>query len=318
MSVKKKNIKSVLRVSTAFVLLAGLTVSLLSCSNPSADNTSNSNQTTLKIAFPGRKDSADLRRKVSAVTTFLSDKLGYPVQGLIGSSGGAVESLKLNQSDVAFLSSKPALKAEEFANARLYLAEVRPKYSGKYTYSSSIVVAKDSPLQPKSTTKETLAQLKGKRAAFTSRNSTSGFIFPIGELIKQGLVSDADRLDNFFSDVFYGGSYSGALISVVRGRSDVAVVSEYALNPPYISEEEKSKLRVLYQIKGVPAHGVAIDDDVPPEKREKIIQALQELNKPENNKLLRDLYNSTELVKIDHDQHLKPVREALEALEKKN
>ncbi|MEM7554127.1 MAG: phosphate/phosphite/phosphonate ABC transporter substrate-binding protein [Cyanobacteria bacterium P01_A01_bin.84] len=315
MSVSKKNILS---ASTAFVVLIGLALATVSCSGSNANNTSGQNQKTLKIAFPGRKDSAELRKKVSLVTAFLSKELGYPVQGLIGSSGGAVESLKLNQSDIAFLSSKPALKAEEFANARLYLAEVRPKYSGKYTYSSSVVVAKDSPLQPKATTKETLAQLKGKRVAFTGRNSTSGFIFPVGELIKQGLVSDTDRLNKFFGEVFYGGNYTGALLSVVRGRSDVAVVSEYALNPPYISEEEKSKLRVLYQIKGVPAHGVAIDDDIPEEKREKIIQALLKLNKPENNKLLRDLYNSTELVKIDHDTHLKPIREALKAIEKKN
>lgn len=303
--------------ATTFVILAGLLTSIVGCTETQGSNTSEAqaNQETLKIAFPGRKDSAELKQKVSAVTDFLSKELGFPVQGLIGSSAGAVESLRINQSDVAFLSSKPALKAEEFANARLYLAEVRPKYSGKYTYNSIIVVGKDSPMQPKSSEKETLEQLRGKRAALTSPNSTSGFVFPVGELMKYGLVSNPDRLTDFFSNVSYGGNYSRALVPVARGRADVAAVSEYALNPPYISEEEKSQLRVLHKIPGVPAHGVVIDDDVPEEKRERIINALQKLNEPENNKLLRDLYNSTELVKVDHDKHLQPIRDALERVE---
>jgi phosphonate transport system substrate-binding protein len=88
-------------------------------------------------------------------------------------------------------------------------------------------------------------------------------------------------------------------------------VSEYALNSPYITPEEKSQLRVLHRINGVPAHGIAIDDDIPSGDREKIISALLKLNQSQNNQLLRNLYNSTELVRVDHNTHLAPVREAL-------
>ena len=45
--------------------------------------------------------------------------------------------------------------------------------------------------------------------------------------------------------------------------------------------------------------------------REKLINALLKLNKSENNQLLSSLYNSTELVRVDHNRHLQPVREAL-------
>ncbi len=87
-------------------------------------------------------------------------------------------------------------------------------------------------------------------------------------------MPNRDRLDGFFGQVSYGGNYSEALQAVVRGQADVAVVSEYALNPPYITAEEKSQLRVLHAITGVPAHGIAIDDDVPAPTREKFINAL--------------------------------------------
>ena len=173
------------------------------------------------------------------------------------------------------------------------------------------MVRKDSPLQSKSSTKQALEQLRGKKMAFTSPTSGSGFVFPVGELVKQGFVPNRDRLTGFFGQVSYGGNYSGALQALLRGQADVAAVSEYALNPPYITAQEKQQLRILTAISGVPAHGVAIDDDVAPNTRAKIINAMLKLNQSSNNQLLKNLYNSTELVRVNHSQHLAPMREAL-------
>ncbi|MBD2138958.1 phosphate/phosphite/phosphonate ABC transporter substrate-binding protein [Anabaena sp. FACHB-1237] len=266
---------------------------------------------TLTIVFPSRSDSTDLQTKANNVAAFLSKELGIPVKAQVGDDTAAVEALRANRADVAFLSSRPALKAEQLANAKLYLAEVRKNYSGRYTYNSVFVVPNNSPLKSKNTAKATLEQLRGKSMAFTSPTSGSGFIFPVSELVKQGFVPNKDRVDSFFGKVSYGGNYSKALDAVVRGQADVAVVSEYALFPPYLPAENRDKVRVLYKISGVPAHGIAIDDDVPVVMREKIINAFLKLNKSENNQLLTSLYNSTELVRVDHNRHLKPTREAL-------
>lgn len=265
----------------------------------------------LTIVFPSRSDSTDLQTKANNVAAFLSKELGIPVKAQIGDDTAAVEALRANRADVAFLSSRPALKAEQLANAKLYLAEVRKNYSGRYTYNSVFVVPNNSPLKSKNTTKATLEQLRGKSIAFTSPTSGSGFIFPVSELVKQGFVPNKDRVGGFFSKVSYGGNYSKALDAVVRGQADVATVSEYALFPPYLPAENRDKVRVLHKISGVPAHGIAIDDDVPVVIREKLINAFLKLNKPENNQLLTSLYNSTELVRVDHKRHLQPAREAL-------
>jgi len=265
----------------------------------------------LTIVFPTRSDSTDLQNKANNVAAFLSKELGIPVKAQVGDETAAVEALRANRADVAFLSSRPALKAEQLANSRLYLAEVRKNYSGRYTYNSIFVVPNNSQLKSKNSPKATLEQLRGKTIAFTSPTSGSGFIFPVSELVKQGFVPNRDRLDAFFSKVSYGGNYSKALDAVVRGQADVAVVSEYALFPPYLAAENRDKVRILHKISGVPAHGIVIDDDVPVIIREKLINALLKLNKSDNNQLLTSLYNSTELVRVDHDRHLKPVREAL-------
>lgn len=311
--------KQMIGASVALLALSSIISSFASkqaVANPTTANyqqdlAQNTAQTTLKIAFPSRADATDMQRKADAVAAVLSQELKMPVEAIVSDDTAAVEALRADKVDVAFLSSRPALKAEQLANARLYLAEVRPNYSGGYTYRSVFVVPSDSPLKSQSDSKQTLEQLRGKKIAFTSPTSGSGFIFPVGELVKQGLVPSRDRLEGFFGQVSYGDNYSGALQAVLRGQADVATVSEYALKPPHITDAEGKKLRVIYGISGVPAHGVAIDDDVPAAMRANLIDAMLKLNQPENNKLLLDLYNSTELVKVDHNKHLQPMRDAL-------
>jgi phosphonate transport system substrate-binding protein len=39
---------------------------------------------------------------------------------------------------------------------------------------------------------------------------------------------------------------------------------------------------------------------------------MMKLNQPANNGLFKSLYNSTQLVKVEHNQHLAPMREALQ------
>ena len=109
-----------------------------------------------------------------------------------------------------------------------------------------------------------------------------------------------------------GDGYSSALQALLRGQADVAVVSEYALLPPWITAEEGKKLRVLHSVPNVPAHGIVIDDSVPADLREKLIKAFLKLNEPENKALFLSLYNSTELVKVDHEQHLATMRTAIQ------
>ncbi|MCY7337892.1 MAG: phosphate/phosphite/phosphonate ABC transporter substrate-binding protein [Chamaesiphon sp.] len=264
----------------------------------------------LRIAFPTRAGKADLQKDANAVAAFISQEIGRPVEAIVSDETAAVEALRANKVDVAFLSSRPAIKAQQLANAGLYLAEVRSNYSGGHTYKSIFVVPSDSPLTS-GTSKSTLEQLKGKRIAFTSPTSGSGFIFPVGTLVNNGLVPNRDRLTGFFGQVAYGGDYSKALQAVLRGQADVAAVSEYALAEPYITTAESKKLRILYSTPGVPAHGVAIDDSVAPADRVKLVNAMLLLNQPKNNKLLQNLYNSTKLVKVNGDSHLQPMRESM-------
>ena len=266
----------------------------------------------IRIVFANRRDATDLQNKANRVAQILSKEIGMPVEAVIGDETAAVEALRANRAEVAFVAGRAALKAEQLAKARMYLAEVRSDYSGGNTYDSVFVVRQDSPLRPKGSSKQTLEQLRGKKMAFTSRTSGSGFIFPVGELVGTGLVTGPDRLEGFFGNVFYGDGYSSALQAVLRGQSEVAAVSEYALLPPWVTAEEGKRLRVLQKVAGVPAHGIVIDDRIPAPMRERLVNAFMKMNEPANNQLFRSLYNSQRLVKVDHARHLATLRQALQ------
>ncbi len=313
----------------ACIGLMGLVSSISACQSPPAGPNSSTNAPSpnsaspssaaadtalkqLRIVLPSRAGTTDVQRKADAVAQLLSTALKMPVEAIVADDTAAVEALKADKAEVAFLGSRAALKANQLTGAKLYLAEVRANYSGGNTYRSIFVVRNDSPLQKNNDAKANLSQLKGKKIAFTSPTSGSGFIFPVSELVQQGLVPDRDRLGGFFGDVSYGGNYGTALQAVLRGQADVATVSEYALKPPHVTEAEGQQLRVLHEISGVPAHGVAIDDRVPEATRNQIIAALEKLNEPANNALLTELYNSEKLIKVDHDTHLAPVKAALQ------
>jgi phosphonate transport system substrate-binding protein len=268
---------------------------------------SSGNSPTITIVFASRSDSTDLQQKADAVAKILSTESGLDIKAKVADETAAVESLNANQADIAFLGSRGALKAEKLTKAKMYLAEVRPTYSGGKTYNSIFVVPKDSKLA-------NLKSLKGQRMAFTSPTSGSGFIFPVSTLMTEKLVTNKEKLDQFFGKVTYGGNYGKALQSVLRGQADVAAVSEYAMSAPHITAEEAQKLKVIHKISGVPAHGIVIDDDVSESVREKVVNALLKMNSGSNNELFKSLYNSTELVKVDHDNHLAPMKKALAAI----
>ncbi len=85
-------------------------------------------QKKIVIVFASRRDATDLKTKAEAVSKILSQQIGVPVEAVIASESAAVEALRANRSDVAFLGSRAAIQAEKTTNAKLYLAEVRSDY----------------------------------------------------------------------------------------------------------------------------------------------------------------------------------------------
>ena len=79
----------------------------------------------IRIVFANRRDATDLQNKANQVAAILSKAMGMPVEAVIGDETAAVEALRADRADVAFVAGRAALKAEQLAKGRMYLAEVR-------------------------------------------------------------------------------------------------------------------------------------------------------------------------------------------------
>lgn len=258
----------------------------------------------LVFAFQRQKDPAQLKEDADAVGARLSEKLGMPVDVVIPTAYGAtVQALISKRADVAYLSSLPYLLAKRETGVEILLVEQR---DGKAFYDSVFVVAKDSPIQ-------SLEDLKGKRMAFTSATSSSGYVFPYGHLVEKGLLTAGAKPDTFFSQFSFAGGYDKALMAVARGQADVAAVSAYTMEgetaDKYLPAEERAKLRILARVPNVPTHLIAVRSDLPQEVKDKVKETLLALSKEEPERM-KDVYGAAVFAVAD-ETHVAAAEEAL-------
>ncbi len=259
---------------------------------------------TIVFSFQKQKNPDELKSATLTVSEYLSKKIGKKVEVIVPTSYGAtVQGLISNKVHIAYMDSLPFILASAETQLEIIAVEKR---KGRTDYDSLIVVAKESPIQ-------TLSDLKGKKMAFSSQTSTSGYLFPLSQLVSQNQIKKQDEINQYFSQVTYAGGYDKALLAVANGQSDVAAFSDYAFEGPkadlYGTEEIRKKVRVLDRISGVPTHLIAASKKLSPALVKKIKAALFELAK-EKPELLSSVYGAAELTE-PNSKHVDKTRSAL-------
>ena len=256
----------------------------------------------ITMAFQPQENPEGLMPNAKKLEEFIESKTDFDVEIFVPTTYAAVvEAMRSKNADVAYLSAWPYLKAHVMADADLLLVEER---NGQPFYYSQFYVLKDSKIK-------TLKDVKGKTIAFTSPTSTSGYLFPMAELVKEKVFDPKDDDPKSVKNFQFAGGYEAALKTMVNGKVDVAAASDYAFER-YLTPEEQAKVRVLHKQGPVPTHGIAVRADMPMEQKEALKNALLELNKEENKELLKSVYGAEKLVPRSHYDHTKD----LEAAEK--
>lgn len=242
---------------------------------------------------------------------FLEDRLGVDVEILFPTSVAAiVESLRYGHAHVALgVGSLPAALALLVANVDMPLVEVREVIINNSVvhapyYYSYWIVLRDSPYK-------SLEDLRGKRACFPSELSTSGYIFPLYRLVELGYIKPPADPRQFFGEVTYPGGYAQCWEALKRGHVDVTIIAGDV--PSSLYWEALNNSRILEVQGPIPAHAVLVSRDLPSDLREKVIEALLDLNKkPE---LVRKFVSAI-FVRFEQrsdEEHLGPLIRALEA-----
>jgi phosphonate transport system substrate-binding protein len=262
------------------------------------------------VALKPDKNPEVLRAEKAQLDAFLSERLGRPVQTIIPLSGTVIlEGFANGTIDLGYLSATDLVNARARGVADLLLAGEFA--DGRTAYDSYWVVKKDAPYA-------SIADLRGKPVAFASRTSTSGFIVPLLDLERRGLLgADADPAGFFGAgNVFFGVGYVSAIERVLAGEAEAAAVSYYVLDQDkHLTLEQRAGLRVLQKQGPVPSHVLAVRASLGAADVAALRAALLALNEPAHAEL-RDRLFTTKLVPADGAAHTAALAEAL-ALAKK-
>jgi phosphonate transport system substrate-binding protein len=259
----------------------------------------------------------EIQPRALELERFLENETGYDVEILIPTTYSAViEAVRFGHADAAFMSAWPMHLAAKHAGADVALAEVRTVMIDNQTaqetfYFSSFVVLKNSSFS-------SMEDLRGKRVAFTSSLSTSGFLFPVYRLLELGLIpapaaGQAADPGAFFGQVVYAGGYSQAWAALQAGTVDVAIIAGDVSTSLY--QEVINGTRIIETQGPIPSHGVVFSKDLVGEKREKVKAALLKLGEPQHQDLMRRMVSGI-FVRFEETttaQHLSELQPALEA-----
>jgi phosphonate transport system substrate-binding protein len=295
------------RILIFFLVIAGLSA-LAGCETTGSvsNNSADRPLEKLVIALKPDKNPDQMIEERRSLEQYLSGKLNRPVEVIIPISAAVInEGFANGTIDLGYLSANDLINAT--AAELLLVGEI----NGKTTYKSYWLALKEKPY-------DKVEDLRGKPIAFASKTSTSGFVMPLWDLRQKGLVSDTNDPEEFFGkgNVFYGTGYVSAVERVLNGEAEAAAVSYYVLDEGrHLNEEQRGRLKKVAEQGDVPTHIIAIRNSIAESEKDQIKKALLAMN-DDGNTELRDKVFTSKLVEGDQEQHLRPLKDALQVVPK--
>lgn len=166
----------------------------------------------VRLGFQPQGSAVKMVRKWQPFADYLAGALGRPVEIVIrGSYREVAEALARGEIDVCLTGSFLYVQARAELGIQPLVKRV---IQGHSSYSSLIVVRRDSGIT-------SVEGLRGKRFAFTDRDSTSGYLLPVAHLSRMGFPDPSA----FFSETIFTGNHDSALLAVYMGAADAAAFS---------------------------------------------------------------------------------------------
>lgn len=267
----------------------------------------------LTIAFIPTEKANVLTPKAEKFEMFLEKRLHTDVEIVVPTNYEIIiEGLTFGHIDAAFMDTGPGWIAHQRSGAEVVAAEV---VQGKVNYQATVWAKTDND------SINSLQDTIGKRVAFTSITGSSGFIRPMGILVTNGdiilngndLVALEAALKDTFESYTFAGGYKAALELLLNDNVDVAFGSDIAPQK-YLTPEQQKQLRIVEQIGPVPSHVFVVSADMSESTKTLLVNAMLELNKDENNQILKDIYGADALLPTTTTMHIGEFGNYIDAL----
>lgn len=242
----------------------------------------------LRLAFIPQENPDKLLGDIEAITAWLSMELGLPVEGFVTiDHAAAVEALRNGDADISFMGALPFVLAEKEIGAVPLLSEV---YRDAPSYTGRVFVRRDSGFK-------TLADLEGRDIAFADPISESGYMYPLAEFERAGLIASPKAAEEFFGRMFFAGGYQQAMQAMAEGLVDAAGASQYA--DLLLTPQQQSQVTWIAESDAIPSHVVIARPELDTDIRARFVKAMLKLNAPEHRDKLRYLYGPDGYVETD-------------------
>jgi len=228
-------------------------------------------------------------------------KQGVYVKSSIATSyAAAIEALCAGQVDAAALATLSYVLAHDKCGAVVLVNSIR---RGSATYNGQILVRADSGIN-------SVADLKGKKFAFTDPASTSGYLYAAA-LLKANGVDPAKDL----AEAVFAGSHNAAALAVYNGQVDGAatyVDVRTSLEQTFPDIMEKTK--VIAQTEPIPNDTISVSAQMPAEVQNAFKKALLDVMATDEGKAAGyEIYEWDGLAE-SNDALFEPVRVAAAAM----
>lgn len=258
---------------------------------------------TLNMAIIPWQVSAEQEKQLQPLADYLTKTLNRPVKFQISKDyDTSVNLLVEGKVDLAYLG------AFAYINARLRDPKVQPivapidKTTGRPWYTSAIIVNNASGIK-------TLKDLKGKRFAFVSKLSTSGYLVPMAHFKDMKIVPERD-----FSQVKYAGSHDKVKTALIAGEVDAIADDKRS----YVAQKkagnfDPSKYKIIWESKPIPNSPIVASRNLSPQLIADLKKAF--VNAPDG--LLDPTGSESAGYTLAQDEDYTPIRKLQERLEVK-
>ncbi len=185
------------------------------------------------------------------LSTYLEKTLGIKVNlQTAGDYTGVISAMEHNHVQIAYFGPKSYVEAQKRAKAQAVAVEVGEE-TGLPGYYGMILTKKGSGLK-------TLEDIKGKKWAFTSSQSTSGTLVPTVMFSKKGI-----NPQKYFSKVLYSGGHEASILSVKAGKVDAASTNNLDFNRGLGRNWKKDDFNIIWESELIPGSPMTVRSDLP-------------------------------------------------------
>jgi len=262
-----------------------------------------SQESTLTMALTPSRDPTALKEAGDAFAQTITRISGVPIKAIVASDyAGVIEALRSRRVELAFVHPVGYVLANREAGCQILVRDI---WQGKVAYTARFYVRKDRGIR-------SLEDLRGKTVAFVDPASSSGYIYPMVLLIKQGLVRDRDP-KTFFKEALFTGTHEAALQSVLHGRVDAAASFDKAPELHLKDPALVAQLGFVGETAEIPEAGICARPGVPAEPLARVKRALLSIKGPEHAPLLKQIYDIDGFIEAS-DRDYEPVRDAIKLM----